>query len=227
MRRMQAPTVKTPVDDLLRLGIYHRLVLARFPEHKRLTVRCEKAEKQLEEQQKKYAEAVRALIQPRAAVKIVDFFTDRYVNMIHLAAKLADGGREGAVTRSLFPDGKAGIVEPVGASEITEVVHLETRLEKHGGPLSAEHLEPLRKLRKEYEAAVAARLAAMKEAGAQRELRNAARRVYVEAYVANQGAIKEAYPNDRRMQDLFFDDVREARDAGGDEEQTPVPAANG
>lgn len=224
---MQAPNLRTPVDDLIRLGIYHRLVLARFPEHKRLVTRAEKAEKQLEEQQKKYEAAVRALIQPRAAVKVIDFFTDRYVNVIHLAAKVADGGRDGATTRALFPDGKAAIVEPIGASEITEVTHLETRLEALGGPLSAEHLAPLRKLRKEYEEAVAARLTAMKEAGAQRELRNAARRVFVEAYVANQGAIKEAYPNDRRMQDLFFDDLRDAREAAEEEPAPATPPSNG
>lgn len=219
---MQAPNLRTPVDDLIRLSIYHRLVLGRFPELKRLSTRAEKAEKQLEEQQKKYEAAVRALIQPRAAVKVIDFFTDRYVNVIHLAAKVADGGREGATTRTLFPDGKAVIIEPIGS---TEIIHLETRIETLGGPLAAEHLAPLRKLRKEYEEAVATRLQAMKDAGAQRELRNAARRVFVEAYVANQGAIKEAYPNDRRMQDLFFDDLRDARDTA-DEEPAPAPVAS-
>ena len=68
---------------------------------------------------------------------------------------------------------------------------------------------------------VAARYQAGMDLGAKRELRNMARRVFLDAYAQNQAAIKEAYPRDRTMQDLFFDDVR---DRATPAETAPAPA---
>lgn len=103
---------------------------------------------------------------------------------------------------------------------MVELRHLEDRLKALGGPIAAEHLGPLEEVRIKYEAALAMRRNALIDLGlgAKRQLRNLAREVWVEAYVANQGAVREAYPRDRRMQDLFFDDVRTARTESGDAE---------
>jgi len=208
---MQAPSFKTPVRDCIRCSIYHRTMLAKLGDQGRLLKRIDPAEAQLVRAQAEYEEAVMKTHEPRVGVRLADYFADSRVTLVYLDAVKSDGGKPGPTTQTLFPNGRAVIIDPIGVAEITEIRHLETRLQEHGGPIASEHLKPLRKVRVEYEGAVAARDAASASVARKRELRNIAKHKWITAYLQNQGAIREAFPHDRSKQELCFDALRPRR----------------
>jgi hypothetical protein len=222
---MQAPSKTTPTAVCFRLSLYHRKMLERFAEHQALLARIGTAESQYRSTHDDYESAVLALVETRVRVRIADYFADQRAKLLELAARGADGGRAGPITKKLFPEGLRTIVQPVGPSEVTELRKLEVRLNNAGGPLAAEHLPALVKVREEYEAALAERHDGLARVGAKRELRNAAKGIWLDMYSRNQGAVREAYPRDKAMQNLFFDDFRGRAAAPPDEDVgAPAPA---
>lgn len=220
---MQMPDRRTPTTVCLRLSAFHRLVLGRFTQHQRLATRVDQAERQLRTAQDTFLAALEALVEPRAKVHVIDYFSDQRVTLLHLGAKTADSGRDGPTVEALFPQGKTVVVEPIGKAQVDEVRKLEARLAALGGALAAEHLQPLQNLRTEYEAALADRNTRLTDLGGKRQLRDAAKRVWLDAYAANQGAVKESYPRDRRLQDLFFDDFRASRRVAAEDGEDEEP----
>jgi hypothetical protein len=74
-------------------------------------------------------------------------------------------------------------------------------------------------LREQYETALNARKSGMETTGALRAARNLAKEDFLDVYAAVAHRVRAAYPRDRRMHDLFFDNVRSSPELEDVEEE--------
>jgi hypothetical protein len=114
---------------------YCSKMLERFAEHQALLARIGTAESQYRSTHGDYESAVLALVETRVRVRIADYFADQRAKLLELAARGADGGRAGPITKKLFPEGLRTIVQPVGPSEVTEL----RRVDIHDGGVNRSH----------------------------------------------------------------------------------------
>lgn len=233
---MQLATPKTSVSKCIALGMYAQAMLAKFPENPvlvELSATLTGATAALSTAQSTYTQAVVALIPPRVAVKYADYVSDKVVRAAQRAAETADGEKNGKVAAAAFPDGVTPIVRPIGQAQCTQMRALEGRLEAAVSIWSGAVAEKSKVTdeRVKYEAALAARRTAMETAADLRAKRDAAKEDFLDIYAATGGRVKEQFPRNRAMQDLFFDRVADAvvvddeSDAGDEAEPPGVPAS--
>ncbi|UJR81111.1 hypothetical protein [Sandaracinus amylolyticus] len=221
----QTPTLRTPVLKILRVATFHDEALATHsdPEHARLRARNETATAQLAACRDEYEASVLALSRPRARVAIADRAADREIDLLDLAARHADGGKPGALHGRLFPRGKTVIVQPVGATEIAALGELIRALDAGGGPLRDEWLARITAVRDRYESALADRERARTLCAVRRAALTEARRVWIDCYKQNQGALRELHASDKRAYESFFDDIDPPTGGGGEKDEGGEP----
>lgn len=228
---MQTPNSKTPISRCLALARYSARMLGKFTSTPALVTLGQQmtgAADLLSASNAAYEDSKVAVIQARVDVKYVDFASDNGVESLLLRAKLADGKNKGTIHQVLAPDGKVPLVKPFGQKQVDALSDLEGRL-KAASALWADadkELTTISALKADYKLALEGRDAAWQKARDLRVARNVARDKFITDYVHITLAVKQLFPKDTRMQDLFFDEVE--RDQNEPEaEETPAGGPTG
>ena len=228
---MQLPTPKTPVSKCIALGMFAEGMFGEIPDNPvlaELSAAVGDVTAGLSTAQSTYAAAVLAIIPPRIKVKYADFISDKVVRSVQRAAETADGEKNGKIAAAVFPQGVTPIVRPSGQTQCDQMRALEGRLEAAQPiwPGAAAEKAKVAAERVKYEAALAARRTAMEAAATLRAKRDVAKEDFLDVYAAAAGRVKEQFPRNRVMQDLFFDRVVDAvvedDDAEGGDETEPA-----
>ncbi len=219
---MQLPNPKTPVVRCQQLGLYAHRMLSKFTQNPALVALADKmltSQQALADKQTAYLQAVHSIIFARVDVKYADFTADNGVRMAQRAAELADGKVGGSIAGRLYPGGVTPIIKPVGATQVNEMRDLEGRYDAVIAlwPEAAAEKQKLVTLRTSYEEALESRRAAKQRASDLRAARNLAKEDFLTVYAEIAARVRAEFPRDRKMQDLFFDDVSaDVDDAGED-----------
>ena len=209
---MQVPASKTPVARCVQLALYCGQMLSKFPQNPTLTqlaFKMDSAGAVLDDVQAKYISAVKAIIRARVDVKFADWSADNIVRMAQRAAEMADGKVGGPIASKLFPNGITPIIKPIGATQVQEMHDLEGRYDvlMATWPDAALEKSKIVAARKIYEDALNARRDSLQNASNARTARDLTKEDFLSVYAEIGSRVKAEYPRDRKMQDLFFDDV--------------------
>lgn len=209
---MQTPNSKTPIPRCLALAHYAAWMLGKFASNSDLVALSQQmtaAADALEAASTAYEDSKRAIIRARVDVKYADFLSDSEVQNLLRRAELADGKSGGPIYRVLAPDGKTPLIKPFGQSQVDVLEDLKGRIEA-ATPLWADapkELGTVQKIQTDYSTAITTRTTAWNTAKKLRVARNVAKDQFVTAYVHITLEVKQLFPRDPRMQDLFFDEV--------------------
>jgi len=142
-------------------------------------------------------------------------------------AELADGKAEGPLMKALAPGGQTPLVKPFGQKQVDVLVDLEGTLDALATtwPAAAQEKATVEALRAAYQKALQTRDDAWQSARNLRKARDLQKQAFVTGYVQLSFSVKALFPGDKKMADLFFDEVENdvEKDVGGDGE-TPAPA---
>ena len=228
---MQAPASKTPPDRCVELAFYSGQMLSKFPQSpvlSQLAVRMNSAGAVLDEVHAKYVTLVKAIIRVRVDVRFADWFADNVIRMAQRAAEIADGKVGGTISTRLYPDGITPIIKPMGATQVTEMRDLESRYDVIAAiwPEAPAEKEKIVAARTMYEVALNARREGLQSASNARTARDLTKEDFLSIYAEIIARVKAEYPRDRKMQDLFFDEVSAAgHDTPADEPSAETPPA--
>ncbi|MEO5726198.1 MAG: hypothetical protein ABI134_27705 [Byssovorax sp.] len=228
---MQVPTSKTPIARCGQLALYSGQMLSKFPQNpnlQTLSIRMDSAGVVLDDVQAKYVSSVKVIVRARVDVRFADWSADNIIRMAQRAAEIADGKVGGVRASRLFPGGITPIVRPVGATQVQEMRDLENRYEVLTAtwPEAAAEKDKIAAARKGYEDALNARRDALQNAGNARTARDLAKEDFLGVYAEIAARVKAEFPRDRKMQDLFFDDVTVVgQDTPADEPSAEAPPA--
>lgn len=224
---MQTPNKKTAIPRCLALASYSARMMSKFPSNQVLVglgVKITAAAGLLHQANLAYEASKQAIIEARVEVKYIDFFGDDETHKLLRRAELADGGKPGGpIHTALAPKGKTPLVKPFGQSQVAVLKDLEGRIQATAAmwPEAAGEQAAVQKIREDYEGALGARDAAWQSARNLRVARNVARDQFVLAYVDATLEVKQLFPRDSRMQELFFDEVEKDQN---EPEASPEPA---
>jgi hypothetical protein len=149
--------------------------------------------------------------------------------MAQRAAEMADGKVGGPIASKLFPNGITPIIKPIGATQVQEMHDLEGRYDVliatwPDGALEKSKIVAARKI---YEDGLNARRDTLQNASNARTARDLTKEDFLTVYAEIGARVKAEYPRDRKMQDLFFDDVSApaGQDTPADEPSAVAPTA--
>lgn len=222
---MKLPTKRTPVRRCLNAAGFSCRMLAKHTHDPRLVelgVRFEAGRTELAAAERRLEEAEENLTMMRVDVKFEDHASDLFLRRLLARIEAEDGGKGGKLCKMLLPDGMSDITKRLGAVQVERMRGLEARLAAaQGWDEAATLAAELGERRGHYEAAIEARTAAERLVATERVNRDAAKERFLDLYAEIAAQIGAIFPRDKRMQDLFFDDLnrRSRRYAGepGDE----------
>jgi hypothetical protein len=220
---LQVPASKTPIARCVQLALYSGQMLSRFPQNpnlQQLAARMDSAGAILDDVQAKYIASVKTIVRSRVDVRFADWSSDNVIRMAQRAAEIADGKVGGTIASRLYPGGITPIIKPIGATQVQEMRDLESRYEVLSAtwPQAASEKDKITTARKSYEDALGARRDALQNAGNARTARDLAKEDFLSVYSEIASRVKAEFPRDRKMQDLFFDEVSSAgQDTPADE----------
>ncbi|MEO5726392.1 MAG: hypothetical protein ABI134_32715 [Byssovorax sp.] len=226
---MQIPASKTPVARCVQLALYCGQMLSKFPQNpvlSQLATRMSSAGVLLDDVQAKYVASVKTIVRARVDVKFADWSADNVIRMAQRVAELADGRVGGAIASKLYPNGITPIVRPVGATQVLEMHDLENRYDLLAAtwPDAAAEKAKIVAARTTYESALSARHDAVQNASNARTARDLTKEDFLSVYAEIGARVKAEFPRDRKMQDLFFDEVSSAeQDTPADEPAAGTP----
>lgn len=220
---MKLPPVTLANARLVLLGRYHVLVLQQLPETSAMAEGFAPVLADLEAAGRTVTAAQEALLPPRVKVAVAEALFEAGIRQLHAQARIEDGGKDGPLTRVLFPDGLTPVVQPVGQRQVDAVdaLLLRAQTRKLGEHQTlAPRLEVLKTLRDRYAGALDERKAATARLAEARAADMAAREQFIAAYSKDAGLLRSLYPSDRARQELFFDrwDAGRSSEAEPDEE---------
>ena len=232
---MQLPASKTPIARCVQLAFYSGQMLSKFPHRpalSQLAARMDTAGSLLDEVQAKYVASIKTIIRARVDVRFADWSSDNVIRMAQRAAEIADGKVGGAITSRLYPNGITPIIRPIGATQVLEMRDLESRYDVLAAtwPEAAAEKDKIVAARKSYEDALNARRDALQNVSNARAARDITKEDFLGVYAEIASRVKAEFPRDRKMQDLFFDEVSAAgQDTPADEpsEETPPAGSTG
>lgn len=152
-----------------------------------------------------------ALLQskPRFLVKLRNYQTDITIRSFSKHLDAAGFGRKSDVWQALFPDNLTAALRPSGESQLAVLAHLKTILQSRSSvwtesgtwldKLTAEHTALATALKERSDAAL--------QLKSLRDVRNQAKQTIIAEYIRLSGAIKEAFPTDKDLQEVFFDSL--------------------
>ena len=228
---MQVPASKTPIARCVQLALYSGQMLSRFPQSptlQQLGARMDSAGALLDDLQAKYIAAVKIIVRARVDVRFADWSSDNIVRMGQRVAELADGRVGGTIASRLYPGGITPIIKPIGATQVQEMRDLESRYDVLAAtwPQAATEKDKVAAARKSYEDALGARRDALQNANNARTARDLAKEDFLSVYSEIASRVKAEFPRDRKMQDLFFDEVSTSvHDAPADEPSAEATSA--
>ncbi|MEP7125517.1 MAG: hypothetical protein ABJE95_31580 [Byssovorax sp.] len=198
-------------------------MLSKFPQNPtlaQLAIKMDTAGAVLDDVQTKYITAVKSIIRARVDVKFADWSADNVVRVAMRAAEMADGKVGGPIASKLFPSGITPIIKPIGATQVQEMHDLEGWYDVVLAiwPDAAVEKSKVVAARKVDEDALNARRDALQNASNARTARDLTKEDFLSVYAEIGARVKAEYPRERKMQDLFFDDVSSAgQDTPADE----------
>lgn len=229
---MQNPTIKTPIPRCLQLGRYAARMLSKLPQNPPLAAYAQKMSDSaatLDKENQAYEQAKLAIIDTRVDVRFVDLSTDADIQSFIRRVETADNKAGGPLFKTIAPEGKSALVRPFGQKQLDVLVNLGGTLKALGAtwPAAAQETTTIDGLAKTYKAALDARDGAWQTARDRRIARNLAKQAFITAYVEISFSVKALYPQDKKMQDLFFDDVDNEveKDLGEEPEPQAAPAS--
>ena len=226
---MQLPNAKTPIARCEHLSLYTQRMLQKFPNEAGLAgldVSLGAATQALMGAQGAYRDAVKALIFIRVDVKFADFDGDRGLRTGYRVAEIADGGVKGRIVGHIYPNGSSPITRLVGQSQVEEMKNVEGRYASLTATWTdaASEGAKIAALRQQYEGALGARKDGMQTAANRRADRDVTREDFLDAFAKVGARVREVFPRDRKMQDMFFDTVTAAAgSSGGEDVDDDVP----
>jgi hypothetical protein len=159
-------------------------------------------------------------------VRFIDLFTDTELQSLLRRVETADGKAGGPLFKVVAPEGKTALVKPFGQKQLDVLVDLIGTLTALAAtwPGAAQEIAVLEGLAKSYKAALDDRDSAWQSARNLRIARNLAKQAFLTGYLEISFSVKALYAQDKKMPDLFFDDVSNEveKDIG---EEPPVEAA--
>jgi hypothetical protein len=229
---MQNPTIKTPIARCLQLGRYAARMLGKLTQNPPLAAHALKMgdiSSTLAKENQAYEEAKLAIIDARVDVKFIDLTTDTELQSFLRRVETADNKAGGPLFKVVAPEGKTALVKPFGQRQLDVLVNLSGTLKAMVAtwPAAAQEITLIEGLAKSYKAALEDRDSAWQRARDLRVARNLARQAFIAAYVEVSFGVKALYPHDKKMQDLFFDEVDNEveRDLGEEPEPAAAPAS--
>jgi hypothetical protein len=217
---MKVPSKRTPVRTCLNAAGFSCGMLAKHtgdPRLPELGQRFSAGRTELAQAQRRLVDAEEALTLVRVEVKFEDHASDQFLRHLVARAEAADKRKGGKLSKLLFPAGLNDVTKLTGASQVEKMRALEARLtEIQGWDDAMDLLAELIVHRSRYDGAIELRDEAERQVVIAREARNVAKERFLDLYAEIAGQIRSIFPRDRRMQDLFFDDlsVRSRRYAG-------------
>lgn len=209
---MQLPSERTPTPKCVELGAYSQRMLGKFPDNAALSPLSHQVgatTQALAQAQAIYDGAMLQRTAARVEVEFASYSAVRHVRTLQRLIELADGVKKGKLASSVLPDGVTPIVRLVGASQVTELRALEGRLEAMSSEWEAAAGEKAKiaSERQRYEEALALRRSAFEDVEDLRARRDAAKQQFLDVYAQVTAHVKAAFPRNRVMQDLFFDEL--------------------
>jgi DnaJ-domain-containing protein 1 len=229
---MKVPSKRTPVRTCLNAAGFSCGMLAKHtgdPRLPELGRRFASGRTELAQAERRLVEAEENLTLVRVEVKFEDHSSDQFLRHLQSLAEAADKRKGGKLSKMLFPAGLNDITKPTGATQVERMRALEARLvQVQGWDDAAGLLAELIGHRTRYEGAIEMRNEAERQVVIARAARNAAKERFLDLYADIAGQIRSIFPRDRRMQDLFFDDVdpRRRRYASEPDDELPEEPAD-
>lgn len=225
---MQAPYMRTPISKCIELGAFSKHMLGKVPDNPVLAPLSEQmgaSTLMLIQAQSGHEASVLKLTEARAEVQFAQYSANRYVRGLSRTLEIADGVRKGRLSSTLLPEGVTAIARLAAVSKATELRALEGRLEAMGSQWegAASEKAKLASERQRLEAAIALRRSAEQSAEDMRARRDAAKQQFLDAYAQVTAGVKAAFPRNRPMQDLFFDEIPDRGSADKDADELDVP----
>jgi hypothetical protein len=229
---MQNPTMKTPIPRCSQLGRYSARMLGKLPQNPPLAgfaLKMSDLSATLDTASQAYEQSKLVIIDARVDVKFVDLTTDTEIQSFLRRVETADNKAGGPLFTIVAPEGKTALVKPFGQKQLDVLVNLMGTLKAMAAtwPAATQEITVLDGLAKSYKAALLYRDNAWQSARDLRIARNLAKQAFITGYVEISFSVKALYPHDKKMQDLFFDDVENVveKDIGAEPEPEPAPAA--
>jgi hypothetical protein len=212
---MQMPTMKTPVSKCVELAAGSGRMLSKFTGNlvlAQLAARMSAAGQELDAAQQRYVEAVKAILPTRIDVRYENYRSDKRIRRTQTRIEEFEDKKGGRISKAVFPEGTPAITRLQGQSQVDAMILLEGRLAaavKDWAGASTEQAD-IAQHRQDYGAAVQARTKAGQDAAAVRAQRDAEKQTFITTYAEIQHRVEAEFPDDKAMQELFFDDVRTA-----------------
>lgn len=154
-------------------------------------------------------------LEARQDVRFENLNTDDHLRMLQAAAKIADGGRIGPISKAVFRDGLTVAIAPAGASQLPALNQViddlrNARVEGIDAFRDAE-MPKLEAQRDKLETAVTAYQSARDAYNNAFAVEKGMRDEHRLAVDSLMGAVREAYPGDKRRQNIIFPDNVVAR----------------
>jgi hypothetical protein len=217
---MQLPSKRTPVRKCVAAAGFSCRMLAKHGEDPRLAelgLRFEGGRTELIQSERRLLDSEDHLNLVRVDVMFEDYSSDVFLRRLMARAEAEDGRKGGKLSKLLFPDGLQDITKRKNAAQVERMRQLEARLaEVQDWDEAAGLATELGGYRGRYEVALGVRLEAERQVVTERARRDATKERFLDLYAEIAAQIRSIFPRDRRMQDLFFDDlsVRSRRYAG-------------
>ena len=185
----------------------------------------------LDKENQAYEQSKLAIIDARVDVKFIDLTTDTEIQNHLRRVEIADNKAGGPLFKNVAPEGKTALVKPFGQKQLDVLVNLVGTLNALGAtwPAAAQESATIDGLAKSYNAALDSRDSAWQSARNLRIARNLAKQAFITGYLEISFGVKALYPQDKKMQDLFFDEVENEaeKDLGEEPEPEAAPATPG
>jgi len=229
---MENPTIKTPIPRCSQLGRYAARMLGKVTQNPPLAPHAQKMSAitaTLDKESQTYEQSKLLIIDARVDVKLIDLTTDNAIQSFLRRVEVADDKAGGPLFKVVAPEGKTALVKPFGQKQLDVLIDLVGTLNALAAtwPPAAQESASFEGLAKDYKAALDYRDSAWQSARNLRVARNLAKQAFITGYLEISFSVKALYPQDKKMQDLFFDEVEnEAEKDLGEEPELPAAPAS-
>lgn len=225
---MQNPTIKTPIPRCTQLGRYAARMLGKLPQNPSLAayaLKMSAISSALDTANQAYEHSKLVIIDARVDVKFVDLTTDTEIQSLLRRVETADNRAGGPLFKVVAPEGKTALVKPFGQKQRDVLTDLAGTLNVLAATWAdaAKEATLVDGLGKTYQTALDYREGAWQNARSLRIARNLAKLAFIAGYLEISFGVKALYPQDKKMQDLFFDEVDNEVEKDLGEEPAPEP----
>lgn len=187
----------------------------------------------LKNSQKSVEDALLNQAKPRFLVKLRNYQADEMIRSLSKHLDAAGFGRKSDLWKAVFPDQLAAAMRPTSDGQLTVLSHIKTILTSRASVWadSAAWIDKISNTHTALQAAIKERQDGLLQIKGFRDQRNQSKQALITEYARLAGAIKEAFPVDKNLQEVFFDKLDTSTGIAADEadtsNNTDTPASNG